>query len=80
MTGAAMTSVAHRARKPALLTLAAVVVALGTWAVYPRSPSLAGFDPDAMARIDTAMWRDYYEKRYAALFYNLYSVSREQFG
>ena len=26
------------------------------------------------------MWRDYYEKRYPALFYHLYEVSRTQFG
>ena len=33
-----------------------------------------------MARLETAMWRDYYEKRYPALFYHLYDVSRSQFG
>ena len=33
-----------------------------------------------MARLETAMWRDYYEKHYAALFYHLYQVSRTQFG
>ena len=26
------------------------------------------------------MWRDYYEKRYAALFGHLYELSRTQFG
>ncbi len=33
-----------------------------------------------MARLETAMWRDYYQKHYPELFYHLYEVSRTQFG
>jgi hypothetical protein len=33
-----------------------------------------------MARLETSMWRDYYEKRYVALFRDLYSVSRDQYN
>jgi hypothetical protein len=33
-----------------------------------------------MARLETAMWRDYYERRYPALFAHLYESSRAQFG
>jgi hypothetical protein len=33
-----------------------------------------------MARLETAMWRDYYEKHYPGLFYHLYELSRTQFG
>jgi hypothetical protein len=33
-----------------------------------------------MARLETAMWRDYYEKHYPRLFYHLYEMSRTQFG
>jgi len=58
-----------------------VVVLLGlvAYAVAPRAPDLAGFDPDAIARRETAMWRDYYEKRYVALFRELYEVSRTEY-
>jgi hypothetical protein len=41
---------------------------------------LRTFDPAAMAHLKTAMWRDNYEKRYPALFYHLYQVSRTRFG
>jgi hypothetical protein len=41
---------------------------------------LRGFEPAEIARLETAMWRDYYEKRYVALFGHLYQVSRTQFG
>src|SRR5439155_15726561 len=34
----------------------------------------------SIAQLETAMWRDYYEKRYPALFYHLYELSRTQFG
>jgi hypothetical protein len=30
--------------------------------------------------LETAMWRDYYEKRYFDLFFNLYLSSRSEFG
>jgi hypothetical protein len=33
-----------------------------------------------MGRLEAAMWWDYYEKRYLALFYHLYESSRAQFG
>src|SRR5262249_7179504 len=41
---------------------------------------LRAFDSAGMALLETAMWRDYYEKRYGALFYHLYELSRTQFG
>jgi hypothetical protein len=41
---------------------------------------LRRFDPAAMARLETAMWRDYYEKPYPALFAHLHESSRTQFG
>jgi hypothetical protein len=63
-----------------LLGLALLVAATVHTPVFPRSANLAAFDPAGMARIETAMWRDYYEKRYAALFYHLYESSRTEFG
>lgn len=37
-------------------------------------------DGHSCARMETAMWRGYYEKRYAALFGRLYELSRTQVG
>ena len=60
--------------------LAFLVAAIAVYACFPRNADLAAFDPPGMARFETAMWRDYYEKRYAALFYHLYESSRVEFG
>jgi hypothetical protein len=64
------------------LIVAATVLlaALAVYASLPRKADLRAFDPNEMARLETAMWRDYYEKHYAALFYHLYESSRVQFG
>ena len=56
------------------------VAAAGVYGFWPRKPDLRGFDPAGMARLETAMWRDYYEKHYPTLLYHLYEVSRTQFG
>jgi hypothetical protein len=63
-----------------MIVLAMPVVALAGYACWPRNADLRVFDPAAMARLETAMWRDYYEKRYPALFMHLYESSRAQFG
>jgi hypothetical protein len=57
-----------------------IVGAVGIYAGWPRKADLRAFDPAAMAQLETGMWRDYYEKRYPALFYHLDQVSRTQFG
>src|SRR5262249_35181810 len=59
---------------------ALLIGAVAAYACFPRSPDLRAFDPAGMARLETAMWRDYYEKRYGALFYHLYESTRAQFG
>jgi hypothetical protein len=58
-----------------------VLLGLGlvAYAVVPRAPDLTRFDPDGIARHEAAMWRDYYEKRYVALFRELYEVSRTEY-
>lgn len=62
------------------LGTAAVAALVAAYAVMPRQADLRAFDPAEMARLETAMWRDYYDKRYAALFYHLYASTRTQFG
>jgi hypothetical protein len=55
-------------------------VVLAVYACWPWKADLRVFDPAEMARLETAMWRDYYGKRYPALFIHLYESSRTQFG
>ncbi|QOG18909.1 MULTISPECIES: hypothetical protein [Bradyrhizobium] len=64
------------------LLVAAVIVSalLAGYVAWPRHADLRAFDPAEMARLETAMWRDYYEERYGALFYHLYESTRTQFG
>jgi len=38
---------------------------------YPRTIQMREFDPDEVARLETAMWRSYYEKRRLQLFNEL---------
>src|ERR1700754_1998816 len=68
-------------RRKLSLAIALLAVAVGaTFIVWPRQADPRAFEPAGMARLETAMWGDYYEKRYCALFYHLYEVSRTQFG
>jgi hypothetical protein len=63
-----------------MLALAVLTVVSAAYACWPRKADLRVFDPAEMARLETAMWRDYYDKRYPALFIHLYESSRTQFG
>src|SRR5215475_15351602 len=67
-------------RKTVLATVLAAILLLGAFVCWPRTADLRAFDSAGMAQLETAMWRDYYEKRYGALFYHLYELSRTQFG
>src|SRR5450631_1210479 len=67
-------------RSKIILVLALAIGAAGIYACWPRNADLRAFDPAGRARLETAMWRDYYEKHYPRLFYHLYQVSRTQFG
>jgi hypothetical protein len=62
------------------VVLIVLLAAGAAYAVYPRKADLRAFDPAAMAQAETAMWRAYYEKRYPALFRDLYGVARDQQG
>lgn len=54
------------------------------WAAYdlllPRQSDLRHFDPKEVARIETDMWRSYYERRQVALFLQLAELLRTQYG
>jgi hypothetical protein len=64
----------------ASLSVGALILLAALYACYPRRADLTAFDAGAMARAETQMWRHYYEKRYPALFVDLYGVARSQHG
>ncbi len=67
-------------RRTILVIAMSAIAAAGIYLCWPRKADLRAFDPPEMARLETAMWRDYYEKHYPRLFYHLYELSRTQFG
>jgi hypothetical protein len=69
-----------RARRLIAGAIIAVVAGAVAYSVIPRHADLARFDPTEMARRETAMWRHYYERRYLALFFDLYETARREQG
>jgi hypothetical protein len=67
-------------RRTILVILMSAIAVAGIYLCWPRKADLRAFDPAGMAQLETAMWRDYYEKHYPRLFYHLYELSRTQFG
>ena len=59
-----------------LLVLLVLVAGLA-YALWPRKADLRGFDADAVARLETAMWRDYYDHDHKALATKLYTLNRD---
>jgi hypothetical protein len=46
---------------------------------YPRTTKMREFDADEVARLETAMWRSYYEKQQVRLFNQLTELLRTQY-
>ena len=71
-------------RKRVLQIFLLVVVVLVAWLLYdlyaPRTAHLREFDPDEVARLETAMWRSYYEKQQLRLFRELSELLRTQYN
>ena len=60
---------------------AVIILAWIGFDVYgPRSSSLRNFDPNEVARLETAMWRSYYDKREVLLFRQLAELMRTQYN
>ena len=72
-----------RARKITIrIVLAVFVLALGAVLYdlyYPRTAHLREFDANEVARLETAMWRSYYEKQRVRLFNQLSELLRKQY-
>jgi hypothetical protein len=64
-----------------LLVLIIAVGALVTFDLYgPRTAHLREFDSDEVARLETAMWRSYYDKHRLKLFRELAELLRTQYN
>ena len=46
---------------------------------YPRTARMREFDPEEVARLETAMWRSYYDKKQVQLFNQLSELLRTQY-
>ncbi len=68
----------------AKLLTACAVGAILTWAAWdlfgPRTHSLRDFQPDEVGRLETAMWKSYYAHERLALFGELATLLRHQYG
>ena len=71
-------------RRRILLVLGLIIAAVLVWVAIdlfgPRTAHLRDFDPDEVARLETAMWRSYYEKHQVRLFNELAELLRKQYN
>ena len=79
-----MSSQTRTGRKKIIIRALALVVALivgaGLYDLFvPRTIQMREFDPDEVARLETAMWRSYYERRRLSLFNQLSELLRTQY-
>jgi hypothetical protein len=80
-----MSSQAPKPRRKTSLKIALVVlVMLLGWVAFdlyfPRTAHLRQFDADEVARLETAMWRSYYDKQRVKLFFELGKLLRSQYN
>ena len=73
----------RRKLKVFIRVMAAILLLLIAGALYdlfyPRQTKLREFDPDEVARLETAMWRSYYEKQRVRLFNEATELLRTQY-
>jgi hypothetical protein len=67
---------ARKIRQVFLILVLLILIGVG-YALWPRQGDLRGFDADAVARLETKMWRDYYAHDYQSLPVHLYSLYRD---
>ncbi len=66
-------------RRVLLAALAIIIVYTGIDLFWPFKSDLRQFDPIAMGKLETAMWRSYYSRQPVKLFFELAEVLRTQF-
>jgi hypothetical protein len=79
-----MASQTPRRKLKILLRIVAVILVLLAGGVlfdlyYPRTSKLREFDSAEVARLETAMWRSYYDKQHFKLFNELSELLRTQY-
>jgi hypothetical protein len=78
-----MSAKKRSSKKRVLLICGLVLFAISAWVLYdlyaPRTAHLREFDSDEVARLETAMWRSYYEKERVQLFNQLSKLLRTQY-
>src|SRR6476659_3000582 len=84
MSGQQMSSQRRKHALKIVLRAGAVILILVICGVlfdlfYPRQAKLREFDPDEVARLETAMWRSYYEKQRVRLFNEATELLRTQY-
>src|ERR1041384_6586515 len=63
-----------------VLLIAVILVAGVLYDLYfPRTAKMREFDADEVARLETAMWRSYYDKKQIQLFNQLSELLRTQY-
>ncbi|HWN11721.1 MAG TPA: hypothetical protein VNO50_21020 [Pyrinomonadaceae bacterium] len=71
-------------RRTFLKVLLVLFLVTAGWVLYDlystRTAHLREFDPDEVARLETAMWRSYYERRRLRLFNELSELLRTQYN
>ena len=60
--------------------LAVLLLAAALDLYYPVSTDLRAFEVEAVARLDTMMWRSYYDRQPVKLFFQLAELLRAQFN
>lgn len=74
----------RRGRSRLLKIMAVVLLLAVAWVIFdlygPRSSNLRHFDPTEVGRLESAMWRSYYEKHEARLFNQLTELLRTQYN
>ena len=67
--------------KRVILAVLAVVLAYTLFDLYgPRSSKMRSFDPDEVARLETAMWKSYYARERLKLYNQLTELLRTQYN
>jgi hypothetical protein len=68
-----------RSKLVVVLVLVAILAVIGWDLRGPHRASLRDFDPDAVAELETRMWRAYYERREGPLFRDMARLLRTQY-
>lgn len=70
----------RRITKLLLVVLAALLAYTAFDLLAPRASRMRGFDPNEVARLETAMWRSYYDKRQLRLYNQMTELLRSQYN